>query len=405
MERWDMKAPLIHPSLQRGEIETNDAGKPFPRSSQKTLKRLDESDSNQAAPLARSTNEIVPEKPHALQIGNPRFQNALARVPQATPPIWLMRQAGRYHRHYQNLRRQFSFMDLCKQPELAAQVALGPILDFDFDAAILFSDLLFPLEALGLGLEYTEAGPQLAWKLTRESVARLHDVGEAAAQLRFQGDAVRATRELLPKGKSLIGFVGGPWTLFVYAIEGTHKHVEHAVKELVLFDRFCETMVPLLLRNIAHQLENGAEVVMVFDTAAGELSPEVFKSLVVPQVERLTRAFPKRLGYYSKGTSVTHLNHPVFTSGGFAGIGVDHNWRLVDAVAMFKCGFVQGNFDQNVLRDSRPDDLKRHVEHFLDPLLKHDRTGWVCGLGHGVLPHTPEENVSIFVNTVREVLQ
>src|SRR6185436_17847570 len=79
----------------------------------------------------------------AREIGNPRFQNALSRIPQATPPIWLMRQAGRYHRHYQDLRRQFSFMDLCKQPELAAHVALGPVMDFDFDAAILFSDLLF----------------------------------------------------------------------------------------------------------------------------------------------------------------------------------------------------------------------------------------------------------------------
>ena len=82
------------------------------------------------------------------QIGNARFQNALARKPQSVPPIWLMRQAGRYHKHYQALRARHSFMDLCKQPELAAEVALGPVLDFGFDAAILFSDLLFPLEAL-----------------------------------------------------------------------------------------------------------------------------------------------------------------------------------------------------------------------------------------------------------------
>src|SRR6185312_3987436 len=99
------------------------------------------------------------------QAGNQRFRNALARVPQPTPPIWLMRQAGRYHRHYQDLRRQHSFMELCKQPELAAQVALGPVLDFDFDAAILFSDLLFPLEAVGMGLVY-DPGPKLDRRLT-----------------------------------------------------------------------------------------------------------------------------------------------------------------------------------------------------------------------------------------------
>src|SRR6266849_7350709 len=94
------------------------------------------------------------------QIGSDRFQNALARRSQAVPPIWLMRQAGRYHRHYQALRRKHSFMDLCKNAELAAEVALGPVVDFDFDAAILYSDLLFPLEALGMGLDY-DRGPQL----------------------------------------------------------------------------------------------------------------------------------------------------------------------------------------------------------------------------------------------------
>src|ERR1051325_4605164 len=113
------------------------------------------------------------------QIGSERFQNALARRPQRTPPIWLMRQAGRYHRHYQALRAQHSFMDLCKQPELAAEVALGPVADFGFDAAILFSDLLFPLEALGMGLEYTDQGPQLGWKLDPNSIARLRAVDQA----------------------------------------------------------------------------------------------------------------------------------------------------------------------------------------------------------------------------------
>src|SRR5213594_394406 len=125
--------------------------------------------------------------------GNCRFQNARARVQQRTPPIWLMRQAGRYHRHYQDLRRQFSFMDLCKRPELAAHVALGPVLDFDFDAAILFSDLLFPLEALGMGLEYTEHGPQLGFKLNPENMSRLFSVDYARPHLLFQGDAVHAT--------------------------------------------------------------------------------------------------------------------------------------------------------------------------------------------------------------------
>src|SRR6266516_895162 len=190
----------------------------------------------------------------ALQIGSARFQNALARRAQPTPPIWLMRQAGRYHKHYQALREKYSFMDLCKRPELAAEVALGPVLDFDFDAAILFSDLLFPLEALGMGLEYTESGPQLEWQLNEQMVSRLRSVEDAWPHLSFQGDAVRATRELLPADRSLIGFVGGPWTLFVYAVEGSHTGTLAASKKLLsLFPRFCETLVPLLIRNIELQ--------------------------------------------------------------------------------------------------------------------------------------------------------
>src|SRR6476660_1903115 len=141
------------------------------------------------------------------EIGSARFQNALARKPQRTPPIWLMRQAGRYHRHYQALRAKHSFMELCKQPELAAEVAYGPVMDFGFDAAILFSDLLFPLEALGMGLEYKDSGPQLGWMLTPESIWKMRSVDEAFEHLGFQGQAMRATRRLLPDDKSLIGFV------------------------------------------------------------------------------------------------------------------------------------------------------------------------------------------------------
>src|SRR5437764_625578 len=265
------------------------------------------------------------------QIGSARFQNAMARRAQSTPPIWLMRQAGRYHKHYQALREKYSFMDLCKRPELAAHVALGPVLDFDLDAAILFSDLLFPLEALGMGLEYTDAGPQLGWKLTSQTRSRISDIDEAWPHLLFQGDAVRETRALLPADKSLIGFVGGPWTLFVYAVEGTHKNVERAVKELKLFEQFCDTLVPLLIRNIESQLANGAEVVMIFDTAAGELAPEVFKDTVVPQLERLALSFPSKLGYYSKRTNREHLSHSLFTGGTWSVIGVDHHWDLRDS--------------------------------------------------------------------------
>ena len=119
------------------------------------------------------------------------------------------------------------------------------MVDFGFDAAILFSDLLFPLEAVGLGLEYTDHGPQLGWKLDENSISELQSVDDAWPHLLFQGEAMRATRERIPVDRSLIGFVGGPWTLFVYAVEGTHKgSLTNAKRLLSLFARFCETMVP-----------------------------------------------------------------------------------------------------------------------------------------------------------------
>jgi uroporphyrinogen decarboxylase len=339
------------------------------------------------------------------QIGNARFQNALTRTPQAIPPIWLMRQAGRYHRHYQALRQKYSFMDLCKRPELAAEVAFGPVMDFGFDAAILFSDLLFPLEALGMGLEYTDHGPELGWNLNEQTLAQLRPTEEAWPYLLFQGEAMRATRDRIPSDRSLIGFVGGPWTLFVYAVEGSHKgSLVESKRLLSLFPSFCEKIVPLLARNIQLQLDGGAEIVMVFDTAAGELSPGVFKAAVVPQLQALIGNSASRIGYYSKGTQPAHLHDSLFTDGGLAGVGIDSRWQMSDAFHLFPHGFVQGNFDQALLFCERRD-LKQHLHRYLAPLANHERPGWICGLGHGVLPGTPEDNVRLFVDTVREVMQ
>ena len=339
------------------------------------------------------------------QIGNPRFQNALARVPQRTPPIWLMRQAGRYHQHYQALRAKHSFVDLCKEPELAAEVALGPVMDFGFDAAILFSDLLFPLEALGLGLEYTDQGPRLGWQLNEQTISQMQSVEDAWPHLLFQGEAMRATRERIPSDRSVIGFVGGPWTLFVYAVEGTHKgSLTNSKRLLPLFPRFCESIVPLLERNIDLQLSCGAEVVMIFDTAAGELSPALFQTEVLPQLRRVTSGNAQRIGYYSKGTQPAHLRDPLFTGGQLAGIGVDHGWDIREAFDVSAHGFVQGNFDQALLHANAAD-LGKHLDRYLEPLKDREWPGWICGLGHGVLPGTPEDNVRLFVDTARETLR
>lgn len=337
-------------------------------------------------------------------MSNIRFQNALKRIHQSVPPVWMMRQAGRYHQHYQQLRAKYDFVTLCKQPELAAKVALGPIQDFDFDVAILFSDLLFPLEALGLGLSY-DPSPRLHRRLTPEILSDLRSQEEALEDLQFQKEAVRLTRELLPKDKSLIGFVGGPWTLFTYAVEGAHQgSLAGAKTQVELYRQFAERLVPLLVENIRLQLEGGAELVMVFDTAAGETAATFFRHEIETHLTHLATAFPTRVGYYSKGTLPEHVER-LWAEGAFAGFGVDHRWELPRLFQEVPRGFLQGNFDQALLFAER-DEFKKILNQYLsqfEELSPEQRAGWVCGLGHGVLPGTPEANVRYFVARVREV--
>jgi len=250
-----------------------------------------------------------------------RFLGALAGEAQQIPPIWCMRQAGRYQRAYQSLRRKHSFEALCREPALSTKVALASIADFDFDAAILFSDLLFPLDALGFGLSYDDRGPHLRKRLTPALLPRLRPVDRALRDLEFQAAAVRETRRALPGDKGLIGFVGGPWTLFVYAMEGTHAGpLARAKASPALYRDFADRIVPLLRENIRLQFEGGADVVMVLDTAAGELSPAMFRSQVVPDLTTLAGAFPSRLGYYAKSSHPAQMSS--LAGGLWAGTGI-----------------------------------------------------------------------------------
>lgn len=337
-----------------------------------------------------------------------RFSDALALRPQAVPPVWMMRQAGRYQRSYQAFRKQHSFEDLCREPELSAKVALASIEDFDFDAAILFSDLLFPLDAMGLGLHYDDHGPHLAKRFTAQSRAKMRPMSKMVADLAFQAKAVAATRRQLSTDKGLIGFVGGPWTLFVYAVEGTHSGALAGAKtSMALYRTFSSLMTRMLRQVIASQLQAGADVVMIFDTAAGELTPTAFDRYVVPDLTTLANAFPRRVGYFAKNLHPAHLASQALTSAPWAGQGFDWRWNLAaELTAPKRKGFVQGNFDPTLLKLTGAA-LTRALDDFLTPMIRlapQDRRGWICGLGHGVLPGTPEASVKTFVRTVRRRL-
>ncbi|HEX7417325.1 MAG TPA: uroporphyrinogen decarboxylase family protein [Steroidobacteraceae bacterium] len=338
--------------------------------------------------------------------------NALARRNSARPPVWFMRQAGRYHRHYQRLRQDYDFVSLCKVPKLATEVTLGPMRDFNFDAAILFSDLLFPLEAMGMGLQYTP-GPTLDRRLdTLAAVDALASGPQLAAQLQFQADAVSLIRRALPMEKGLIGFAGGPWTLFVYGTDGSHQgELSSARRGLTdgRYERFCERLTDLLAACLAQQAQAGADAVAIFDTAAGELSAEEFATHIVPPLRAVLAGFRARAPatpviYYSKNTTADHWRH--LEGLDVQCLGVDWHHDLAEVLERFGDRFaVQGNVDPEWLLLPQAQ-LEARLRPWLERIARlpaRRRLGWVCGLGHGVLQRTPEDNVRRFLQLQREI--
>ena len=347
---------------------------------------------------------------------NTLYTDAVLKKNRGRPPVWFMRQAGRYHSHYQGLKRKHSFMDLCKVPELAAETTFGPIRDFDFDAAILFSDLLFPLEVLGMGLEYSP-GPKLGWHLkTLDDLKKLNPGGLSALELvqgiGYQGRALTLIRQGLSREKSLLGFVGGPLTLFYYAVEGSHQGpLEDAKSGLTdgRYDGFFRVLSPLLIENMCMQARSGADAVAVMDTCAGDVEPSLYREVVIPTLREVLVQFRRRhpavpVVYYSKGTGPWHWQH--LEGLPFECLGIDWHHEIANVLATFgKTWSIQGNFDPNLMLLPEQACMKE-IENFFAPVLKLPREalkGWICGLGHGVLQWTPERNVRNFLRYQKEV--
>ena len=335
---------------------------------------------------------------------NTKFLNSLNRTPQKGPPVWFMRQAGRYHDHYQALKKDHTFEELCKNPLLAAETAMGPINEFDFDVAILFSDILFPLEALGMDLSYNP-GPQFGLHLNEENANNLLVNQNPISFMNFQGEAIERTIERLPKEKSLIGFVGGPWTLISYAcnINKDSRQINLNNFQIGLLDN---VILPLLKENIKLQLNAGAEVVMIFDSAAHQLDEEDLNIYLEKTFNSLAKEFPNKVGYYAKdGINYETIiakqdDHEI----DLAGMGLDSNIDIRDYFKKTTNGFVQGNFSEHFLTLPYEEFLPK-LDIFINQmsdLTPEDRAGWVCGLGHGVLKTTPQENVKGFVRRIRE---
>ena len=233
-------------------------------------------------------------------MSNNLFTNCLNKVEQSTPPIWFMRQAGRYHKHYQKLKEKYTFEELCKIPELASEVACGPIKEFDFDVSILFSDILFPLEGLGLPLKFNP-GPIFGDFINKDNFQKYTNIDQAIEHMKFQKEAIKITREQLPKSKSLIGFVGGLWTLLRFAVDKKNKFFE---PQNFHFEFLENTLLPLIKKNIQLQLDAGVEIVMIFDSGLGDLNSVLFMDKYVNLIQDLSNSFPHKIGYYCKGKKI-----------------------------------------------------------------------------------------------------
>jgi uroporphyrinogen decarboxylase len=327
-----------------------------------------------------------------------------------TLPVWFMRQAGRYHSHYQGIKKNSDFMTMCKNPELATEVTLGPIQDFGFNAAILFSDLLFPLEQLGMGLSYHSGPPTLEWHLkTVADLEKLKLKAPAREFFKFQGDACQLLRQRLPQDVTLLGFVGAPFTLYTYAVEGSHAGNLVSAKQGLWdgrFEGFCNILLPELLTEMIVQAENGAQAVALFDTAAGELCVSDYKEIVVPKIMTLLKDFKARCPgtkviYYSKHTQAGFIQALDLTN--IDVIGVDWRCDLVEIQKLLpERVFIQGNLDPAWLH--LPWELleKKALAYYQDLRERGlDFKRWVAGLGHGVLIQTPEENVRKLVKLVQ----
>jgi uroporphyrinogen decarboxylase len=341
-----------------------------------------------------------------------RYELAVERKNPGRPPVWFMRQAGRYHGHYQELRKKYSFIELCKIPEVACEATMGPIRDFDFDAAILFSDLLFPLEAMGMGLSYP-VGPKLDWHLkTPADLDRLAGGRALAAQMQFQAEALQLIRAALPAEKALLGFVGGPLTLYCYAVEGTHSGGLESSKAGLKDGRyagFIEKILDLLAGNMILQAKAGATAVAVLDTCAGEFDPETYRLQLVPAIRGLLERFRREcpdtpVVYYSKGTQREHWQ--ALRGLPFQCLGVDWHPNLAETLREFGDTWaIQGNVDPHWLF-LEPEELEarlRRVFGEVKALPASIRAAWVAGLGHGVLPKTPESNVRLWLKLHREI--
>jgi uroporphyrinogen decarboxylase len=343
---------------------------------------------------------------------NDTFLRALLREPTPYTPIWIMRQAGRYLPEYNQTRaRAGSFLDLCRNPDLATEVTLQPLARFPLDAAIVFSDILTIPDAMGLGLYFAEGeGPKFERPLREEWEIRDLAVPDIESQLGYVLDTVAQVRRALDNEVPLIGFSGSPFTLACYMVEGCGGSDFQNLKKMLyrrpdLLHRILEVTTESVVAYLNAQIDRGAQAVMVFDSWGGILSHSAFHTFSLAYLKRVVDGLRRE----HAGERIPSI---VFTKGGGLwleslvecgsdALGLD--WCVDIGAARRRVGnrvALQGNLDPAVLL-STPEAVKREAERVLASF--GSGTGHVFNLGHGVSQFTPPENVAALIDVVHEV--
>jgi uroporphyrinogen decarboxylase len=319
-------------------------------------------------------------------------------------PVWIMRQAGRYMPEYRKVREKVDFLTLCKTPELAAEVTLQPVRKLGVDAAILFSDILIPVEAMGIKLEFSESKGPILYNPVRDETGfmKLRDI-KPDADVPFVADAIKLLLGQL--SVPLIGFSGAPFTLATYMIEGgsTRNFINSKTmmyQNPALFHKLMEKLTNMVISYLRAQIDAGVHAVQIFDSWVGALSPYDFRIFALPYVKRIVASLgPTVPVIYFPFNGSSMLSYAKQT--GADVIGVDWRIDIRDAIRVLGNRLsVQGNLDPVTLFGTR----EAITDRVSDILLgASDARGHIFNLGHGILPETPVSNASALVEIVHEL--
>src|SRR6266705_3954430 len=230
---------------------------------------------------------------------NDRLLRACRRQPVDRTPVWMMRQAGRYMKEYRDIRAKVSFLELCKNTDLAAEVSLQPYRVLGVDAVIFFSDILIPVEAMGVGVALTDKGPEIEKPIRTQRDVDALGIPDPAAEVPFVGSIIKKLRQDLRAEVPLMGFAGAPWTLASYMIEGGGSKSFAEIKGLAFREpktlhRLLQKIADTITAYLLFQIESGAQIVQVFDTWAGDLAPSDYEEFALPYTQKIVEAIGRR---------------------------------------------------------------------------------------------------------------